>query len=241
MAVLSTEVKLAWAFGLSVGILLTDSTLGQLALILCLFCIALYGGLRSTDFFGYFRLFIPVFAIIFLLHLFYHPGNILFRLWFLEATDTGLRAGLFNLARFINFILLAICFFHWTSPVDIAVKVTTGFGLVRGRIFQELALVLFIAMRFMPALIREKDTVRLAMTARGANLKGDLINRLRMNVKLLLPLFSRVLGFSDDVAAALALKSSNGVYFAVTKPALKSKDILLILMGIILTLMLIVS
>ena len=241
MASLSIEVKIIWAIGLAIWILLIGSGIGQLVLLLFLFGLALYGGLKLSGIFRYLRLFIPVFGIIFLLHLFYHQGNALFQLWFLKATDTGFNAGLFNILRFINFILMAICFFSWTSPVEFASKLASGFGLCKKRFFQELALVFFIAMRFMPVLTRERSTVRMAMIARGADFKGGLSKRIKMETRLLLPLFSRVIRQSDDVAAAISIKGYNDVYFAGSKISLTGKDICLIVLSILLTVILVLS
>ncbi len=237
---LSAETKIIWAIGFSIWILLLGSGTGQLILSLILLGFAFYGGLRLFDILRYVRLFMPVFMIVFLLHLFYHSGDILFRLWFLQATDTGLKAGLFNVLRFINFIIMAICFFNWTSPVEFAGKLSSGFGLKRIRFFQDLALVFFITMRFIPVLTQERNIVKMAMIARGANFKGGLINRLRMETRLLLPLFSRVIRQSDDVALAISVKGHNGVYFTGNRQSLRGTDIILIIITVSITVILIV-
>lgn len=240
LASIATEVKVVWAVGISIGILLSYAGVVQLVLVSILLSATIYTGVRLPDLADYLKLFLPIFVIIFLLHLFYHQGTTILQIWFLKATDRGLQAGLFNLLRFINFILVAICFFSSTSAVEFAQsimksgKLASVFGLVKKRFIQDVALTFFIALRFMPVLARETNTVRMAMVARGADFKHGFINRMKTNFKLILPLFSRVLRQSDDVAAALSLKSNKGEYFVIDKKSLKRRDILLILTALIL-------
>lgn len=235
LSALSVEVKLVWVLCLSIWILAIDSVLSQLLLFFMMVVFAFCGSLRVSDILHQFRMFLPVFVIVFLFHLFYHPGDELFHLWILTATDTGLKAGMFNICRFINFIIMAVCVLSSISPEEFAVKLSTGFGIIRNRFFQELALVFFIALRFLPVQAREREIVKMAMNARGANLKGGFINRLRMEAKVLLPLFSRTIKQSDDVAAAITLKGHDGVYFAGMKSSLRGIDYCLIFVGLSLT------
>jgi len=237
---LATEVKLIAAICLSILILVINATLIQLILLLLVTAAALYGNIKLIDIINYIRIFLPVFAIIFVINLFYYDGRIIFSIWYLKATYEGLYAGFFNLIRFINLLIVAFCFFTWTSPLELSSRLTETFGSSRTRFFQELAMVFFIAMRFLPVLTRERATVKLAMQARGARFDGGLLRRIRMNTKLLLPLFSRTLGQVDDVAMALALKSYGDTYFAPAKSVLKLADLLMIIAMIILTIALLI-
>ncbi|MCP4581362.1 MAG: hypothetical protein GY839_07065 [candidate division Zixibacteria bacterium] len=235
LAALAINVKFFWAICLSIVILFTNSIPTQLTLVGLLLCLAFYGGLKANHLFKYLGLFWPVFSIVFVLHLFYHDGEIIFRIWLLNATYSGLFAGIFNLLRFMNFLLVAICFFSWASPLDISRQFARGIGRMGRKFFQDMALVFFIAMRFMPVLVKEREIVKMAMKARGANFGGGFVNKVRMNLSLLLPIFSRIIGQTDDVASTLALKGNNGVYFAGEKAKSKGSDILLILTGLALT------
>ncbi len=235
IACVAVEVKLFWFICLSIIILCVGLILTQAIVLLALFSLAYFGGLKPFYIVKILKSFWLIFLIVFILHLFYHDGRSLFRLWLFNATDTGMKAGIFNLLRFLNFIISAICLISWTSPQEIAGMLAAGFGGFKRRFFQELALIFFIAMRFIPVLIREREIVVLAMRARGADFGGRLIHKIRLNLKLMLPLFSRVISQTDDVASALALKGDAGVYFAGTKTKLKAQDILLLLSGFVLT------
>ena len=235
----AAEVKLLWFICMSIILLFANLISTQLILLLGLLFLAYFGGIKTSNILSFLKLFWPIYLVVFLLHFFYQDGDILFRVWFLRATDQGLKAGLFNLLRFLNFIIGAFCFLSWTSPQEIAGKLLGGFGMSRYRLFQELALIFFIAMRFMPVLIREMEIVIMAMKARGVDFGGGLINKIKLNSKLMLPLFSRVISQSDDVASALALKGNAGVYFTGPEIRLKVWDFLLILLGPILTVLVI--
>jgi energy-coupling factor transporter transmembrane protein EcfT len=232
---IADEAKLIWVICLSIIILFTYTITAQLIIMLCLIALSIYGNLKFAGVMNYIKMFLPVIFIIFIFHLFYHDGNTIFTIWFLTATDVGFHFGIFNFLRFINFLLIAIGFFSWSSPLNIATKLATLFGIARNRFFQDLALVFFIALRFMPVLIRERANLRLAMKARGGMVQGGIYKKITMNAKIILPLLSRAIAQTDDVAAALALKGNAGVYFVPEKMKLKMTDIIIIIIGLILT------
>ena len=124
----AVEVKLVWFVCLSVIILFVNSTSTQAILFLALLSLAFIGGIKLPYILSILKIFWPIFLVVFVLHLFYHDGRILFQLWMFKATDSGIRAGIFNLVRFMNFIIIAICLLSWTSPQEIAGKVFGGFG-----------------------------------------------------------------------------------------------------------------
>jgi energy-coupling factor transport system permease protein len=239
LAAIGAETKFIWAIGLSVGILFCQKTLIQLILAVLLAILLIATGVKPQILIRYIKLLWPALLIIFCIHLFYHSGNVLFQFWILKATDEGVKAGLFNILRFLNFSLLAIAFIQSVSPIEFSRKLSWILGLFRIQFLSDLALIFFIALRFMPVMAAELSSVKMAMIARGANFKTGLKQRMRLNLKLLLPLFSRVIRQSDEVASAIALKSHNGRYFIGQKPSLKFSDFGLIIAGLSITVTLI--
>jgi energy-coupling factor transporter transmembrane protein EcfT len=233
-------VKIAWAAALSIWIMLIDTGLWQVFIFAALLCLSAYGGTKISEAAGFIRLFVPIFILVFILHLFYHEGELLFHIWIFKASDIGLKAGLFNIARFVNFLMLAVTLFSCTSPIELAEKISTGFGIFRNRLFRELGLVSFIAMRFLPELTRERAIVKMAMIARGAKFGAGLTSKLKTEIRLLLPLFSRVIRQTDSVAAAIALKSYNGNYFSIKNKPLPLIDIVLLVLPFAITALIIV-
>jgi len=241
LAGIGIEAKLIWALGLTIGILFCQSITIQLALLILL-CLSgfIWGGIpaefRKFIYFG-----LPTLLIIVAIHLFYHQGDILFKLWFLNATDSGLKAGALNGLRFLNFGIVAILMLSGISPVEFGRRLAWLFGFFRWRALSDLALVFFIAMRFVPSLVNESGVVKLAMAARGADFGGSVISRLKMHLQLLLPLFSRVIRQADDIACAISLKGYQGVYLVGSRPRFRFGDIFLSVAGIIVALLLVIS
>jgi energy-coupling factor transport system permease protein len=232
LAPISVEVKFVWAISLSIGILFCQMTFAQLVLALILTCLLLATGLKPILLIKYGKLLWPAFLIIFCIHLFYHKGDILFKFWLLKATDTGLKAGIFNLIRFFNFSLLAVAFIQNVSPIEFSRRLSWFMGLLKLRYLSDLSLIFFIALRFMPVIASEIGSVKMAMIARGANFRSGLKHRMMLNLKLLLPLLSRVIRQSDEVASAISLKSHNGRYFIGQKPVIKIADLTSMLISI---------
>jgi energy-coupling factor transport system permease protein len=232
LAGFSTEVKLVWAVGLTVGILFCQFLVVQAILAVSLILIGLFDKRVAAAFRKFFLIGIPAIAIIMAIHLFYHEGEVLFRIWVLKATVRGLMAGILNALRFLNFGFVAILTIGGIEPVEFGRKIVWGFGLLRLRIFSELGLVFFIAIRFVPLFISEASTVKSAMIVRGANFGGSLIHRIRMNLRMMLPLFSRVIRQADDIACAISLKGYRGTYLVGKNPSIKYSDVVLILAAI---------
>ncbi len=229
---IADEAKLILSISFSIIALSAYMIETQVIFFGILLTIAISGGLKPGFILDYVRLFAPVMAFIFILHLFYHEGEPLFTVWKFTASDFGLYSGSINLLRFINFVIIGICFFSFSSPLNISSKIATGFGLAKSRFFQELALVFFIALRFLPVLLRERESLKLAMRARGVNFGRHFTNRLRANIKLMFPLIIRVAWQTDDVALAMSLKGDGDTYFVPERIRLKFIDFILICLGI---------
>jgi energy-coupling factor transporter transmembrane protein EcfT len=76
---------------------------------------------------------------------------------------------------------------------------------------------------------------------RGADFCGSLVSRIRMNLRMMLPLFSRVIRQADDVASAISLKGYQGTYLVGKNPSIKISDLLLILAAVCISILLVIS
>ena len=68
---------------------------------------------------------------------------------------------------------------------------------------QEFALMMTIAIRFIPLLLEEADRIRKAQIARGARFDGNIIQRIRSLIPLIIPLFISAFRKADDLALAM--------------------------------------
>jgi len=160
------------------------------------------------------RPFIWLFFLTVLLHAFFTPGDSLFRIPFISTTVTaeGLRQGAFYAFRIILFILVASLLTLTTSPMSLTdamerfLKPLRRFGVPA----HEAAMMLSIALRFIPILVDEADRIRKAQESRGSQFSGGLIQRIRSVIPLVIPLFMSAFRRAGDLAFAMEARCWRG-------------------------------
>ena len=157
-------------------------------------------------------LFIIVFTGI--LNLFFTPGEGELWAWGpFHITDTGLRNAAFMILRIMLLIMGTFLMTYTTSPISL----TDGLerllnGLKRLRMpVHELAMMMSIALRFIPTLIEETDKIMSAQKARGADFEsGNLIQKARALIPILVPLFISAFRRADELATAMECRCYHG-------------------------------
>lgn len=141
-----------------------------------------------------------------LINLFTTPGETLFTLGPLTATVEGLYKTLFMLIRLILIVLATSILTYTTSPMELTFGLEKlfspwkRFGFPAG----ELAMMVSISLRFIPTLFQEAEKIKMAQMARGADFEsGNIINRAKNMIPLLVPLFINAFNRSDDLATAM--------------------------------------
>jgi energy-coupling factor transport system permease protein len=158
----------------------------------------------------------PVLVILFFtvtINLFWYRGEVLWRLWRLTITREGLiMAGAMS-ARLLLLVITAALLTLTTSPIaltDGLERLLTP-GKRIGIPAHELALMLTIALRFIPTLIEEADRIMKAQMARGADFSaGGLVQRARSLLPLLVPLFVSSFRRADELATAMEARCYRG-------------------------------
>ena len=100
----------------------------------------------------------------------------------------------------------------------------------------EISMMMTIALRFIPTLIEETDKIMKAQKARGADFEsGNVLNRAKNLVPLLVPLFISSFRRADDLATAMESRCYNGGQgrTKLNKAVIKSSDILLFIISLI--------
>lgn len=147
------------------------------------------------------------------IHLFFTQGTPVFSWGFLNITEQGLtmaiRMGLrlFLLVLFAGFLTLT------TSPTELADGLESLFSPLKrfGFPAHELAMMMTIALRFIPTLLNETERIMKAQIARGADLdRGSPLRRLRAFIPVLVPLFVIVFQRADDLATAMEARNYTG-------------------------------
>ncbi|MBE3519859.1 MAG: energy-coupling factor transporter transmembrane protein EcfT [Firmicutes bacterium] len=156
-------------------------------------------------------LFILIFTLV--LHLFLTPGPVLFRMGPVTATWSGLVQGLFIGTRLVILIMFTSLLTLTTSPVELTdglEDVLRPFSRL-GVPHHELAMMMTIALRFIPTLLEEADRIMKAQMARGADFQsGNMLNRARNLAPLLVPLFVSAFRRADELALAMEARCYRG-------------------------------
>ena len=184
---------------------------GLMALTLCL-CVAvsrvppksLIKGLKPV-------LFILIFTA--LLNVFYTPGRILWQWWIFRVTIEGIFTAFFMALRISLLIMGTFLMTYTTSPI----MLTDGMESLMNPLkklhvpVHELAMMMSIALRFIPTLIEEPDKIMSAQKARGADFEsGNLIERAKALVPILVPLFISAFRRADELAVAMECRCYHG-------------------------------
>jgi len=156
-----------------------------------------------------------LFLFIFLLNLLWTPGKSLphFPIGFINLTYEGLHQASFISLRLILLILATSLLTLTTSPLELTSGIEKLLELPRiAKIpAHEFAMMMTIALRFIPTLLEETEKIMKAQIARGADFEtGNLIRRARSLVPLLIPLFMSVFRRADELATAMETRCYRG-------------------------------
>ena len=156
---------------------------------------------------------ILILVLTFGLHLFMDPGDVLFHIGPINATKQGLISGLMMVFRLILLIVTTSIMTLTTSPIDLTdglERLMRPFQAV-GVPAHELAMMMTIALRFIPTLIEETDKIMKAQMARGADFEsGNIIRRVKSMIPVLVPLFVSAFRRADVLALAMEARCYRG-------------------------------
>ena len=147
------------------------------------------------------------------LNLFYTPGEIWVSFWIFKITKEGIFTAFFMILRITMLIMGTFLLTYTTSPIALTDGLETLLGpLKKIRVpVHELAMIMSIALRFIPTLIEETDKIMSAQKARGADFEsGNLLQRARALVPILVPLFISAFRRADELAVAMECRCYHG-------------------------------
>ena len=147
------------------------------------------------------------------LNLFYTPGEALVQFWIFKITKEGIFTAFFMVLRITMLIMGTFLLTYTTSPIALTDGMETLLGpLKKIKVpVHELAMMMSIALRFIPTLIEETDKIMSAQKARGADFEsGSLLDRAKALVPILVPLFISAFRRADELAIAMECRCYNG-------------------------------
>lgn len=154
-----------------------------------------------------------IIAFTFIINLLMTPGRIIFELGFIKITEEGLKQAGFMAIRLTLLIMGTSLLTLTTSPIILTDGIESllnpfkRFGLPA----HELAMMMTIALRFIPTLMEETEKIMKAQKSRGADFEsGNIINRAKNLVPLLVPLFISAFRRADELAMAMEARCYRG-------------------------------
>lgn len=148
-----------------------------------------------------------------LLNLFYTQGTPLVSFWIFTITREGIRNAVFMIARIVMLIFGTFLLTYTTSPIALTDALEILLGPLKrvGLPVHELAMMMCIALRFIPTLISETDKIISAQKARGADFEsGNLLRRAKALIPILVPLFISAFRRADELAVAMEARCYRG-------------------------------
>lgn len=147
------------------------------------------------------------------LNLFYTPGEELARFWIFQITKEGIITAFLMVLRFVMLIMGTFLLTYTTSPIALTDGLETLLNpLKKLKVpVHELAMMMSIALRFIPTLIEETDKIMSAQKARGADFEsGNVLQRAKALVPVLVPLFISAFRRADELAVAMECRCYHG-------------------------------
>ncbi len=146
-------------------------------------------------------------------NLFLTPGKVLVSFWIFEITDEGIKLAIFMAIRLFLLIIGSSLMTLTTTPSNLTDGLERLLAFLK--IFKvpvhEIAMMMAIALRFIPILLDETDKIMKAQIARGADFEsGGLIKKAKAMIPLFVPLFISAFRRAGDLAQAMEARCYHG-------------------------------
>ena len=149
----------------------------------------------------------------FILHIFSGKGEPLLEIWKLSITWNGIANGSFVCLRLLLLMFGASLLTFTTSPLVLADAIEDLMSPLKkvGVPAHELAMMMTIALRFIPTLLEETDKIIKAQKSRGADfVTGNIFVRMKSVMPVLIPLFVSAFRRADELAMAMEARCYHG-------------------------------
>ncbi len=157
---------------------------------------------------------LPFLIITALLNLFLvSTGDIVWEWKFLKIREDAINISVFMIVRIILLIIGSSLLTYTTSPITLTDAIERLLSPLKKLKFpvHELAMMMSIALRFIPTLIEETDKIMSAQKARGAEIdSGSFMTRTKNMISILVPLFISAFRRADELATAMECRCYNG-------------------------------
>lgn len=156
---------------------------------------------------------IPIILFTTVMNLFFLDGVTFVKLGFIKITYEGMETSAFMIIRIIALIMGSSLLTYTTSPITLTDAIERLLSPLRKIKLpvHELAMMMTIALRFIPTLIEETDKIMSAQKARGADMEsGSLLQRAKALTPILIPLFVSAFRRAEELALAMECRCYHG-------------------------------
>ncbi len=175
--------------------------------------VILLSGISPKMYFKSLRMIIIIILITSVLNIFYGTGTPIFEWGFIKITLSGIFRAIFVTVRIVCLILVSSCLTFTTSPTDLTdalERLMKPLKIFRVKV-HEIAMMMTIALRFVPTLLEETDKIMSAQKARGADMEsGGLIKKVKALTPVLIPLFVSAFRRAYELAVAMECRCYRG-------------------------------
>ncbi|UCG62444.1 MAG: energy-coupling factor transporter transmembrane protein EcfT [Candidatus Zixiibacteriota bacterium] len=186
---------------------LTGSLVFYLAILASLILALVLSGVGSRTLINNFRPVVILVVITCVYHLLFSARDteVLLNLFGFKVTRGAVEMAVFYSLRLVIFISVAFLVTLTNSPSELGdamTKLLRPLCKLKVPVY-DLALILFIALRFIPILYDEFATIKNAQLIRGVNFSGSLVNRIKKTGSIIIPVFVAAIQRADELALAI--------------------------------------
>jgi len=162
-----------------------------------------------------FKTILPLLLFASLLNIFYGDGDPLWQFWILKITESGLLRAATMIIRIVLLISVSSLLTYTTSPTELTDGLERLFSPLKliglGQAVHITAMMMTLALRFIPTLLEETNKILSAQKARGADMEsGNILKRVKAMLPILIPLLVSAFRRAGDLAEAMECRCYNG-------------------------------
>ena len=157
---------------------------------------------------------LPILIFTAVINAFYGEGEVLFKIWKLQLTTGGLAHAGFMASRIMLLIIISATLTYTTTPNDLTDAIESLFSPLKflglKTAVHTIAMMMTIALRFIPTLVEEAEKIMNAQKARGADLEsGNFKEKIKALIPILIPLLFSSVRRAAELADAMECRCYN--------------------------------
>ncbi|HHX11934.1 MAG TPA: energy-coupling factor transporter transmembrane protein EcfT [Clostridiales bacterium] len=204
---LDARIKIICFIILIAAVIGASSILGYSLVLVTISALILLSQLPISYALGSIRRMCLFFLVIFMMNaLFNNSGGLLASWWIFQISTGGIKQGFTVVLNVILIIILASLLTLTTSPTQVTTALESLIKPLKiiGIPTEDIAMIISIAIQFIPTLMEETETIKMAQIARGARFESKkLSDRARSYIPLIIPIFISAFRRADELSLAM--------------------------------------